>query len=113
MRTFWIDTDTASDDAVALIAVLRDRSVHVEGISVVAGNVPLDLAVKNALISVEMAATYCPPVYRGAAKPMLRPLFTSEFVHGSDGLSEMNLADPTLTAASGHAVDRMIEAIQR
>ncbi len=62
MRKLMIDTDTASDDAVALIMALREKDVKVEAITVVAGNVPIDLAVKNALISVEMAGTYSPPV---------------------------------------------------
>jgi purine nucleosidase len=41
-RVFLIDTDTASDDAVALIMALRNPAVHVAAITVVAGNVPLD-----------------------------------------------------------------------
>ena len=110
-RKIWIDTDTASDDVLALIMGLRDSRVHVEGISVVAGNLPIDTAVKNALISVERAGTYAPPVYRGAAKPLLRPLYTSEFVHGSDGMGEMNLPPPTLTEASGHAIDALIACV--
>lgn len=113
MRRLLIDTDTASDDAVALIMALRDDRVHVEAITVVAGNLPLTLAVKNALLAVEMAQTYAPPVYRGAGKPLMRDLFTSEFVHGSDGMGEMNLPDPTLHPAGGHAIDRLIELVYR
>lgn len=113
MRRIIIDTDTASDDAVALILALREPEVHVEAITVVAGNLPLPLAVKNALISVEVANTYCPPVYAGMAKPLLRDLFTSEFVHGADGMGNMDLPKPRLTAQPEHAVDallRMAEA---
>ena len=39
-RLFVIDTDTASDDAVALVMALRHPGVAVEVITVVAGNVP-------------------------------------------------------------------------
>ena len=63
MRKLWIDTDTASDDAVALLMALREPSVEVLGISVVMGNVSLERAVRNALISVERAGTYAPPVF--------------------------------------------------
>jgi purine nucleosidase len=112
MRRLLIDTDTASDDAVALITALRDKSIRVEAVTVVAGNVPLELAVKNALIAVEVADAYAPPVYRGAAKPLLRDLFTSEFVHGEDGMGDMNLPPPRLSVATGHAMDRMIEIIR-
>lgn len=111
MRRILIDTDTASDDAVALIFALRDDRAHVEAITVVAGNVPVDLGVKNALTSVQMAATYTPPVYRGSSKPMMRDLFTSEFVHGSDGMGDMHLPTPSLAAAPGHAIDKIIELV--
>ncbi|MFM7081227.1 MAG: nucleoside hydrolase, partial [Actinomycetota bacterium] len=49
-RRIWIDTDTASDDVVALIIALNHPDVEVVGMSIVAGNVPLDMAVQNALI---------------------------------------------------------------
>ena len=48
-RKFLIDTDTASDDAVALIMAMRWPDVEVEAITVVAGNVPVEQATKNAL----------------------------------------------------------------
>lgn len=68
MRRLLIDTDTGSDDVWALIAALRAvDEVKVEAITVVCGNVPLDLCVKNALIAVDVAGTYAPPVYRGMA----------------------------------------------
>jgi purine nucleosidase len=86
MRHLLVDTDTASDDVAALLMVLREPSVRVEAITVVAGNCPLKIAVKNALISVEKAGTYAPPVYAGMPKPILRELMTSEHVHGQDGL---------------------------
>ncbi len=111
MRRFIIDTDTASDDAVALILALREPSIRVEAITVVAGNLPLPLAVKNALISVQVADTYQPPVFVGLARPLLRELFTSEFVHGSDGMGEMDLPAPRLAAATEHAVDAMLRLI--
>lgn len=113
MRRILIDTDTASDDAVALIFALRDDRAHVEAITVVAGNVPVDLGVKNALTAVQVATTYAPPVHRGCSKPMLRELFTSEFVHGSDGMGDMHLPAPTLTAASGHAIDKIIDLLSQ
>ncbi|MEO1165544.1 MAG: nucleoside hydrolase [Chloroflexota bacterium] len=113
MRKFLIDTDTASDDAVAIIMALRDPSVQVEAITVVAGNVPIELGVKNALVSVEAADTYAPPVYQGVAKPMLRDLYTSEFVHGEDGMGNMELPEPNLKVASGHAIDKIIDLVRK
>ena len=113
MKHFLIDTDTASDDVVALLMVLREPSVRVEAITVVAGNCPLEIGVKNALISIERAGTYTPPVYAGMPQPILRELLTSEHVHGQDGLGNMNLPSPTLEKQSGHAVDVIIEMAHR
>ena len=53
-RKFFIDTDTASDDAVALIIALRHSDIDVVGIGVVAGNVPLEMGVQNALYTREL-----------------------------------------------------------
>jgi purine nucleosidase len=113
MRRFLIDTDTASDDAVALIMALRAPNVRVEAITVVAGNLPIELAVKNALTSVEVARSYRPPVYKGVSKPLLKDLFTSEFVHGADGMGNMALPDPASTVSDGHASDKIIELAHR
>ncbi len=46
MHKFWIDTDTASDDAVAILMALRWPDVNVIGISVVAGNVHVEKGAK-------------------------------------------------------------------
>lgn len=112
MRKFIIDTDTASDDAVALIMALREPSVKVEAVTVVAGNVPLDKALRNALISVERADAYYPPVYTGLSKPLIRKQYTAEFVHGQDGLGDVGYADPKISAEAEHAVDAMLRIIE-
>ncbi len=48
-RAFLIDTDVASDDAVALIMALRAPEVRVVAITTVAGNVEVQQATRNAL----------------------------------------------------------------
>ncbi|MBR2671374.1 MAG: nucleoside hydrolase [Oscillospiraceae bacterium] len=83
-----IDTDTGSDDAVAIVMALREPSLDVVAITTVAGNVDLDKATINALTSCDYAETYLPPVYRGASKPMLSDLAVAEGLHGNDGLGD-------------------------
>ena len=112
MKHILIDTDTASDDAIALIMALREPKVKVEGITVVAGNVGIEQALENALISVEMADTYNVPVYKGAARPLLKHLHSSADIHGDDGMGNMHLAKPTTYAKEEHAVDAMIRLIE-
>jgi purine nucleosidase len=53
-RTFLNDTDTASDDAVALIMALRAPDVRGAAITVVAVNVEVQQATRNALYTVEL-----------------------------------------------------------
>ena len=65
MRRFLIDTDTASDDAVALMMALQSPDVRVEAITVVSGNVPLAQATENALYTVELCGRTDVPVFMG------------------------------------------------
>jgi len=109
-RRFLIDTDTASDDAVALVMALRHPGVHVEAITVVAGNVGVNQGVQNALYTVEQCGAFT-PVYRGAAAPLRRPLGTASHVHGLDGMGDIGLELTGRTAAAGDAVDRIIEIV--
>ena len=66
-RHFLIDTDTASDDAVALVMAMRYPDVQIEAITVVAGNVPVDQGVQNALYTVELVRTSHPGTPRPAS----------------------------------------------
>jgi purine nucleosidase len=105
----FIDTDTASDDAVALVMALRNPSVAVVGIGVVAGNVPLAMGVQNALYTRELCAASV-PVYAGCANPMARDLRTAQMVHGHDGMGDIGLTLAGRTPDPGHAVDALIAA---
>ena len=112
MRKLIIDTDTGSNDAVALIMALKSETVSVEAITTVCGNVPLDLATKNALMTIEVANGQTPPVYVGSAKPLMRDLVTATNVHGDDGMGDIDLIHPTLIAEEKHAVDAIIEIVK-
>jgi len=109
-RKFWIDTDTASDDAVALIMAFMHPDIDVVGVSIVAGNVPLDMGVQNALYTAELCQAMM-PVYAGAAKPLSRELGTAQFVHGEDGMGDIGLVLSGRTPTPGNAVDKLIEAL--
>ena len=109
-RKFLIDTDTASDDAVALIMALRSPDVRVAAITVVAGNVPLPQATRNALYTVELCGAQV-PVYPGAEKPLLRLYENATWFHGRDGLGDHEYAAPRQTAETQPAVDAIIETI--
>jgi len=109
-RPFWIDTDTASDDAVALVMALRHLEIDLVGIGVVAGNVPLDLAVQNALYTRELCDRLDVPIFAGAARPLSIPLETAQNVHGGDGMGDIGLELSGRQPDTGDAIDALIRA---
>jgi purine nucleosidase len=110
-RTLFIDTDTASDDAVALIMALRSPKVRVTAITVVAGNVPLLQATSNALYTAELCGSDV-PVYAGANAPLKQALMTADWFHGMDGLGDHGYVPFKRRAEPGHAVDAIIETVR-
>jgi purine nucleosidase len=109
-RKILIDTDTASDDAVALIMALRSPEVSVLAITVVAGNVPVEQATQNALYTAELCDSAV-PVFRGAAAPLIRPLEDAVWFHGRDGLGDHGYEPMARTAAAGFAVDAIVRTV--
>jgi len=112
MRRFLIDTDTGSDDAVALVMALTNPEIRVEAITVVAGNVPLEQGVQNALYTVELTGANV-PVYQGMSAPLLRPHESAQHVHGSDGMGDIGLDVYGRASAPEHATDVLQETINR
>lgn len=110
-RKFLIDTDTASDDAVAMCMALRHPDIDVLAFTVVAGNVPLDQAVQNALYTVELCGETT-PVYVGAPVPMLRDLATAQMVHGEDGFGDIGLDLAGRTPTPGWAPQVIVDTIR-
>ncbi|MFS4467764.1 nucleoside hydrolase [Maribacter sp. 2210JD10-5] len=111
-RKLIIDTDTASDDAVALIMAVKQPEVSIEAITVVAGNVPLNQAVQNAMYTLALCEADL-PVYPGLDKPLVRALKTAEHVHGNDGMSDIGLPLHGFTPKSEHAVTTLIDRINK
>ena len=63
-----IDTDCGSDDAMAIAMAMNDAKYEVLMISTVAGNVTLDQATDNTLLTLEKVNTYFPPVYKAVQR---------------------------------------------
>lgn len=83
-----IDCDPGIDDSLALLLALKSEELEVIGITIVCGNVPVDLGVENALKALEMADALHVPVYLGENKPLKRELITAQDTHGEDGVGE-------------------------
>lgn len=110
IRNLLIDTDTASDDAVALIMALRSPNVRVLAITTGAGNVNVYQATRNALYTAELCGSSV-PIFRGAAKPLERELEDATWFHGRDGLGDQGYPPPHTSPQPAHAVDALIDLI--
>ena len=109
-RKIIIDTDTAGDDAVAMIIAAKTENVEILGVTVSEGNVGIEQAVKNALMTLEVAGCDA-PVYRGASKSYTGKTRETFSVYGKDGRGDNDLIHPTRTAEDKGAVDFIIETV--
>jgi purine nucleosidase len=110
-RSFLIDTDTASDDAVALIMALRSAEVRVVGITTVAGNVNVGQATRNALYTAELCDRTV-PVFSGAAKQLKREHQSADWFHGRDGLGDHGYPPPRRPAEERFAPIAIVDLIE-
>src|ERR1700689_5712354 len=108
-----IDTDPGVDDAFALLLAMCSPQVHIEAITAVAGNVPLDLTLPNALRMVEIAKRTDIPVAAGAKAPLLRRLVTATYAHGENGLGGAVFPEPTTKPVSEPAAQLIGEIIRK
>lgn len=106
-RLMLIDTDTASDDAVAILMAAKDPTIQLVGVTLVAGNVPLQQGLINALYTLELCQNPV-PVYAGCDKPLLQKQIHAEWYHGKDGMGEKYYPMPQGKPQTEHAVDTII-----
>lgn len=106
-----IDTDTGSDDAAAIILAASSDKLDILGVTVLYGNVPLENAAENALMTLEVCNVKM-PVYIGADKPLKKEPKELVSVHGKDGMGDQDLIHPHSTAEKGDAVDFILDTIK-
>ncbi len=108
-----IDTDPGVDDALALLLAMRSPELTIEGITPVAGNVPLELTLPNALRMVEIAGRTTIPVAAGASAPLVRRLVTATYAHGENGLGGASFPEPQTKPIRQTAADFIRETIRK
>ncbi len=90
---------------------LRAPDVEVRAITIVAGNVHVEQAARNALYTAELCGSAA-PVFAGAPRPLLREYMHAEWFHGKDGLGDHNYPEPRRKPEAMHAVDAIIETVR-
>jgi pyrimidine-specific ribonucleoside hydrolase len=113
LRRVIIDTDPGVDDALALLLAMRSPELKIEAMTAVAGNVPLELTLPNALRMVEIAERTDIPVAAGARKPLMRRLVTATYAHGENGLGGAVFPDPTTKPVATPASELIRQIVRK
>lgn len=111
MRKVWVDTDPGVDDTIAIAMLFEAPDIDIVGISTIFGNVTVDLTTKNAKLLLEALGREDIPIAKGAYYPLYIPLDTSPFVHGDNGLGNMELSEPTMKESPLSAPQAIINII--
>lgn len=85
-----LDVDPGHDDAVAMLLAYASPAIELEAILTVSGNQIESKTTQNALKIGSLGEINC-PIYRGMEGPMVRKLFTGDFIHGETGLDGAEL----------------------
>lgn len=110
MRRVVFDSDTASDDSIAIL--YAHKKFRVEAVTIVSGNVSFEHQVRNALFTLEYFGLDT-PVYLGSRRPILGFWKAAEEVHGHNGLGGWNYQDPKTKPEKGFAPDVLIDLSKR
>lgn len=112
-----LDLDVGIDDAMALVYALGSEEVELIGITATYGNVLTSQSAKNALALLDMFGYAHVPVYMGdthaLAKDSFEVLDISAFIHGKNGVGEVELPESTRTPENMSGVDFIIEATKK
>lgn len=113
MKSVILDVDTGIDDALAIAYAVNSPELEVIGFTTCFGNSSIENTTRNTLVVLEQLGKTI-PVYRGADKPLKRPL--KEYpthVHGEDGLGNKFEKAPVMQAESEDAVDYIISQVKK
>jgi inosine-uridine nucleoside N-ribohydrolase len=106
-----IDCDPGHDDAVALLLALASPELELLGVTTVAGNQTLEKTTANAIRVVEFVGRGDLAVAAGAARPLVRPPFVADYVHGETGLDGPALPPPQAAPVAQTAVEFLAERL--
>jgi purine nucleosidase len=106
------DTDTAGDDATALMLALKATNANLEAVTINCGNIAFDQQVENALYTIQVAGKSGKvPVYPGARHPLIREWETAENVHGKDGMGDSKFPRANQRPEQKFAVDAIVDLV--
>ena len=112
-----IDSDPGIDDSLAImLALSMPEEIEVAGITIAAGNAPVEMGYGNALKVLKFMDRLDVPVFMGADRPLKRDFVNALDTHGADGLGESFLPEvpqEEYERQEMNAVQFMQETLQR
>lgn len=108
-----MDVDTGIDDAMAIMFAVKHPDIDVRAISCVSGNVGLDSVVENTLKILDVVNAPDIPVAGGAVRPLIEKPRSAAYVHGEDGLGNVNLPASSRQALPVHAIEMMRQVLTK
>lgn len=110
-RKVVLDTDPGIDDAMALLYLHACDSLELLGVTTVFGNASIDDCTTNTLFLCEQFGVTA-PVYRGADRLLSgeKPEEYPDFVHGKNGLANIDVTVVAKSVEEQDASDFLIEA---
>lgn len=116
-RKIILDLDTGIDDALALAYTLGSPELELIGITTTYGNVLVEDGARNDLALLEAFGHPEVPVYLGEphalAKDGFEVLEISAFIHGQNGVGEVQLPQAAASVQQESAVDFLIDSVER
>ncbi len=107
-----IDTDPGVDDAIALWLALASPELELLGVTVVAGNVPLQATLQNACKIVGLSGRTDVPVFAGAPGPLVREQVYGKYAH-IGAFSDALVPAGALQPQEEHAVDFLVRTLRQ
>ena len=116
MKKLILDLDTGVDDALAISYALGSPEVELIGITGTYGNVLVEQGVRNALAVTDLLGHPEVKVYQGLPHSSTTDHFEvlpiSAFIHGKNGIGDVDIPDSNRSAETESAVDFIIDAIK-
>ncbi|WEV46947.1 nucleoside hydrolase [Bifidobacterium sp. ESL0690] len=112
-----LDLDTGIDDTLAISYVLGSPEVELIGITSTFGNVLVDQGIRNDLAITDLLGHPEVPVYRGESHALKKDSFAvsevSAFIHGKNGIGDVEIPDSPRKAETESAADFIIDSVKK
>ena len=116
MKKMILDLDTGVDDALAISYALGSPEVELIGITGTYGNVLVEQGVRNALAVTDLLGHPEVKVYQGLPHSSTTDHFEvlpiSAFIHGDNGIGDVEIPDSSRSVETESAVDFIIDAVK-